>query len=341
MPSFACACRASRSRRAGCPRPSAPVAAAVPRERPRRRPARTCSGRRSVRSRSPSMTWPPLLRSSPATASTSVDFPAPLAPRSAVTCAGGISSETSIDDGTPAAVDTQPSRRRPSRTPLPCSLTRPPRCPGRRGSRARPAAPLPSARTRSACRSRGRPSSRRQSETRPMSWSTRMTSAPNCSGILWITRPCARSRPAEGRPQARRGARPAACPRPRARARRAAARAAPSPPTFALGETSRPTKSIAASTSALRVARFEAECSWIIATLSKTESFSIACSVWNVRRRPHRARRKSAIASRSSPKPRIAPSAGPDEAAEDVEERRLAGAVRPDQPARPARERRR
>ena len=86
--------------------------------------------------------------------------------------------------------------------------------------------------------------------------------------------------------------------------------AAPSPPTFALGETSRPTKSIAASTSARRVARFEAECSWIIATLSKTESFSIACSVWNVRRRPHRARRKSAIASRSSPKPRIAPSAG-------------------------------
>ena len=43
------------------------------------------------------------------------------------------------------------------------------------------------------------------------------------------------------------------------------------------------------------------ECSWIIATLSNTDSSSIACSVWNVRRTPHRARRKCAIDSRSSP----------------------------------------
>jgi hypothetical protein len=41
------------------------------------------------------------------------------------------------------------------------------------------------------------------------------------------------------------------------------------------------------------------ECSWIIATLSYTDSSSIACSVWNVRRTPQRARRKWAIASRS------------------------------------------
>ena len=33
------------------------------------------------------------------------------------------------------------------------------------------------------------------------------------------------------------------------------------------------------------------ECSWIIATLSNTDSCSIAISVWNVRRSPQRARR--------------------------------------------------
>ena len=44
--------------------------------------------------------------------------------------------------------------------------------------------------------------------------------------------------------------------------------------------------------------------------MSKTESFSIAISVWNVRRSPQRARRKSAILSRSSPKAAIEPAAG-------------------------------
>ena len=53
-----------------------------------------------------------------------------------------------------------------------------------------------------------------------------------------------------------------------------------------------PTKAIASSTSWRRVDPLILEFSWIIATLSNTDSSSIACSVWNVRRTPQRARRK-------------------------------------------------
>src|SRR5262249_24817113 len=81
-------------------------------------------------------------------------------------------------------------------------------------------------------------------------------------------------------------------------------------PTRARGEAVRPTSSIAASTSPRRAERFAPECSWIIATFSKIESFSIAISVWKVRRRPHRARRKSAIFRRFSPKAGLEPVAG-------------------------------
>ena len=60
---------------------------------------------------------------------------------------------------------------------------------------------------------------------------------------------------------------------------------------------------------AARADRSAFECSWTIATLSKTDSSSIACSVWNVRRTPQRARRKCAIFSRSR-RTRDVPAAG-------------------------------
>ena len=56
---------------------------------------RTCSGRRRVRSSSPSSTRPLAMRSTPPTARTSDDFPAPFGPRSVVISPGGIVSETS------------------------------------------------------------------------------------------------------------------------------------------------------------------------------------------------------------------------------------------------------
>ena len=52
------------------------------------------------------------------------------------------------------------------------------------------------------------------------------------------------------------------------------------------------------------------EFSWIIATLSNTDNSSIACSVWNVRRTPQRARRKCVIARRSSPNADTLPATG-------------------------------
>ena len=94
-----------------------------------------------------------------------------------------------------------------------------------------------------------------------------------------------------GRRPARRAARPAACRRPPARPRPAGARARRARRPRAAATPSSPTNSSAPSTSVRRDARFAPECSWIIATLSKIESFSIAISVWNVRRSPQRARR--------------------------------------------------
>ena len=172
------------------------------------------------------------------------------------------------------------------------SLTRPPRCRGRPASRARRAGPRPSGRTRSACRSRAPRSSCSRLETRLMSWSTRIVSAPKVSGIFWITwvrcsvsssgSPAAGSSSSTSRglpttaraTSTRRRSRGAEAadlrPRRHRRARRTRSRRARRP---------------------RRTTRFAPECSWIIATLSKTESFSIAISVWNVRRSPQRARR--------------------------------------------------
>ena len=124
-----------------------------------------------------------------------------------------------------------------------------------------------------------------------MSWSTRITSAPNCSGIFWITSvmwPVSSSgRPAAGSSRSTSRGLPTT-----ARAISTSRRSrAPSVPTFVFGDSVRPTNSIAARTSSRREERFAPECSWIIATLSKIESCSIAISVWNVRRTPQRARR--------------------------------------------------
>ena len=71
-----------------------------------------------------------------------------------------------------------------------------------------------------------------------------------------------------------------------------------------------PVNSIASSTSLRREAPPSPECSCTIATLSNTDSSSMACSVWNVRRTPQRARRKWAIESRSTPNARTVPAAG-------------------------------
>src|SRR6185437_10519144 len=147
-------------------------------------------------------------------------------------------------------------------------------------------------------------------ETRLMSWSTRMTRAPNWSGILWIASPrwpvSSSGSPAAGSSSSTSLGLPTTA---RALSTRRRSRA-PNPPTLALGDAFSPTNSIAESTSGRRVARFAPECSWIIATLSKTDSCSIAISVWNVRRSPQRARRKSAILRRFSPKAVIVPPAG-------------------------------
>ena len=98
------------------------------------------------------------------------------------------SSETLVHDRVPAARDAEvrEAERAVAHAPAPRVLDprtwlasrRPPRCRGRRGSRARRAAPRPSGRRRSACRSRARRSSRSTPDTRLMSWSTRIVSAP-------------------------------------------------------------------------------------------------------------------------------------------------------------------
>ena len=67
--------------------------------------ARTCSGRRPVRSRSPSRTLPPVVRSTPPTASTSVDLPAPFAPSRVVTWPGRDLQRDLVHDRPPAAGD--------------------------------------------------------------------------------------------------------------------------------------------------------------------------------------------------------------------------------------------
>ncbi len=172
-----------------------------------------------------------------------------------------------------------------------------------------------------------------------MSWSTRITSAPKCSGICGSPRRGAPSPRRADRRRARRAARCAAGRRRPARPRRAAARAAPSPPTFRSASARARRSRARSATSSRRTRAARPECSWIIATLSKTDSCSIACSVWNVRRRPQRARRKSAMLEQILAEHLDRARGRLDEPAEDVEERRLARAVRADQAARARRER--
>ena len=85
---------------------------------------------------------------------------------------------------------------------------------------------------------------------------------------------------------------------------------APRTPAGVFEGTSRPTKASASDTSCFRDERDPPVCSCTIATLSKTDSFLIACSCWNVLRTPHRERLKSAMRSRSSPNARTVPAAG-------------------------------
>ena len=115
----------------------------------------------------------------------------------------------------------------------------------------------------------------------------------------------------EGRRPARRATRAGACRRRPGRPRRAGAgrRRACRPARFATSP--RPTNAIASITCWRRARRDPPSvCSWTRSTFSYTERFAIACSVWNVRRTPHRARRKSAMASRSSPKAATTPAIG-------------------------------
>src|SRR4051794_18345911 len=149
-------------------------------------------------------------------------------------------------------------------------------------------------------------------DTRLMSWSTRITRAPMCSGMRRITAPrwavSSSGRPAAGSSSRTRRGLPTTA---RATSTRRRSRA-PSVSTFASGSTSSsPTKLSAPRTSSRRDARLPwRECSCASATFAATLSSSIACSVWNVRRRPQRARRKCGIARRSSPNAVTRPDAG-------------------------------
>src|SRR4051812_47086291 len=148
-------------------------------------------------------------------------------------------------------------------------------------------------------------------DTSVMSWSTRTTSASMCSGMARMIAPrwsvSSSDRPAAGSSSSTTRGRPTT-----ARATSTSRRSrAPSVPTFAAGSTSRPTKLRAPRTSSSRLPRPSClACSQTIATLSRTDSPSIACSVWKVRRRPQRARRKCGMRSRSSPNACTRPAAG-------------------------------
>ena len=171
-----------------------------------------------------------------------------------------------------------------------------------------------------------------------MSWSTRITSAPNCSGILWITLAevlgLLVGQPGAGLVEQHDAW---AARRRRGRSRRGAARARRARRPWPSAATSRPTNSIAAQhvgAPRARVRRPSARgssprCRTPTAARSPARSGTCAAA-------PSARAGSRPSCSRSSPKARIEPAAGLDEAAEDVEERRLAGAVRADQAARPA-----
>ena len=172
-----------------------------------------------------------------------------------------------------------------------------------------------------------------------MSWSTRIDSAPNSSGIFWITSPrCSVS--SSGSPAAGSSRRTTRGSPTTARATSTRRRSrAPSPPTFCSRRRRRARRSRSLpARRARREERFAPECSWIIATFSKTESFSIA--MLGLERPPQPPARPPVVGHLEQVLAEGGDDAGRrlDESAQDVEERRLAGAVRADQPARAARE---
>ena len=126
-------------------------------------------------------------------------------------------------------------------------------------------------------------------DTRLMSWSTRIDERagllgdapdqlrPRCS-VSSSGRPAAGSSSSTSRACRRRPGRP----RRAAAGRRRACR--PGGRRRARARRTRPRRS----TSWRRVARSPPVCSWTSSTLSNTDRLAIACSVWNVRRRPQR-----------------------------------------------------
>ena len=244
------AARARRSRRAGCPRPSGRAAGGGPRGRSRPRPrgsARAAGASAPCRQRG---RRPPVGRSTPPTASTSVDLPAPFGPSSVVTSPGGISSEISCRTGLPPRETDSPSifeRWTASRSQLLLRAEV-----GADHVLVR-AAPPRSGPRRSACRSRARRSSRSRRRRGSCRGRRGSRARRTASGIFWITsprwpvsssgRPAAGSSSSTSRGPADDGARDLDEPA-LARAERCRPSSSATP--------SRPTNSIAASTSSRR-----------------------------------------------------------------------------------------
>ena len=252
---------------------------------------------------------PPAARRTPPTASTRLDLPAPFGPSRAVTSPAGMSIVTSLTTARrprwtvmPRSASVSASRSRGDGTsrsgPRGVSLMVPPMVVSQDLRRTEIGAASPA--RRAAPPRSGRPISLPKSstavvsqhaDTRLMSWSTRIISAPACSGIRRITSPrcsvSASGRPAAGSSSSTSRGLPTTALATSTRRRCPA----PSVATLADGSGPSPTNSMAPSTSGRRPAP-QPECSWIIATFSKIESSSIACSVWKVRRTPQRARRK-------------------------------------------------
>ena len=238
--------RARRSRRACCPRPSARAGAAGPRGRSRRPPAGSAPGRSLVRLRAVDASRRlRSVRRTPPTASTIVDLPAPFGPSSVVTAPGGISSETPCSTAWPPRatrqlVDLQRAR---AHAHVIVAVLRP----EVRAHHVLVAQDLRRRAGRDQLAEVDTAVVSQHAETRLMSWSTRITSAPNVRGdLLDHLRRGGRSPRRAGRRRARRAARRAACRRRRARSRRAGARARRARRPSPSATTSSPTNSIAA-----------------------------------------------------------------------------------------------
>ena len=339
MPSRASASRrARRWRRGGCPRRSARAAAGGPRARSRPRAARICSGRRRVRSSSPRSTVPDVGRSTPPTASTRVDLPAPFGPEQSGHLTRRELERDVLDHGAAAARDGQAFEPQDAARGHRRSQ-RPPRCRGRRASRARFEAPRRSARTRSACRSRAPRSShstRTRGSCRGRRGSPARRRARGCCWMTWLRCSVSSSgRPAAGSSsRTTRGLPTTARATSTRRRSRALERRRPS----SSARTSRPTNSIASSTSVAR--RRRVGLGVLVHQRDVVEDRQLLDRLLGLERPPQPPSRppevghaEQVLAERAD-----APCGRADEAAQHVEERRLAGAVRADQAARPGRE---